>query len=145
MGEVRGCEFPDGLLYEVASNIWVRPEGAGEITLGMTSYGCCLAGPLVAFTPRRVGKEIRQGRSCATVESGKWVGPIITPVSGVILAVNETLYDEPRLINRDPYGAGWLVRLRVGAWERESRALLDAATALREFETRMNEDGFEGC
>ena len=145
MGAVRGCEIPEGLLYDVETNIWVRPEADGTITLGMTSYGCCLAGPLVAYTPRRVGNEVRQGRTCATVESGKWVGPVIAPVNGVITAVNEALREAPGTINQDPYGAGWLVRLQPYRWARESGHLIPWDAALQAFERRMAEDGFEGC
>jgi len=145
MTTVRGCDIPEALFYDVESNIWARPETDGTVTVGMTSYGCCLAGPLVAFTPRRVGKEIRRGRSCATVESGKWVGPINAPVGGEIVAINELLLDSPGTINRDPYASGWLLRLRPTDWAVESTALLTGAAALTEFGRRMEEDGFDGC
>lgn len=145
MSRVRGCELPDDLFYNVDNNVWGRREADGDVIVGMTSYACCLAGQLAAFTPKKVGKEIRQNRSCATVESGKWVGPVNAPVGGEIVAVNEALFDHPGLINQDPYGQGWLLKIRPSDWDADARALLSGAAAIGEFERRMEEDGFDGC
>ena len=75
MPVVRGCDLPDDLLYDVNNNLWYRDEGDGTLTVGMTMVATAMAGPLVAFTGKRVGRKIAEGKSCATVESGKWVGP----------------------------------------------------------------------
>ncbi len=145
MSTVRGCELPENLLYDVDSNVWARREADGNVVVGMTSYACSLSGVIVAFTPRRLGKEVKRGKSCATVESGKWVGPVKAPVSGEMVAANPEVAAEPGLINDDPYGAGWLVKIRPVDWDGESVALLKGPEALVLFEQRMEADGFGGC
>lgn len=145
MATVRGCSFPDGLFYNVEDNVWARHEADGSVTVGMTSYGCSLSGEIVAFTPRKVGREVEQGKSVATVESGKWVGPVKAPVGGEITAVNEALHANPGLINADPYGEGWLVRLRPSAWELESDSLVTGPEMAAAFEAKMEAEGFAGC
>ena len=110
--EIRGYRFPSGLLYDVANHCWYRHEPDGTITLGMTEVAVTLSGPILAYTPKRVGLVLETGRSCAVIESGKWVGPVRVAFAGVVVAVNEPLIAEPMLANRDPYGAGWIIRGR---------------------------------
>ena len=74
MGAVRGCNLPDDLLYNVESNIRTRREADGNVTIGLTAYACSLAGGVVSYTPKKIGKAVEKDKSCATVESGKWVG-----------------------------------------------------------------------
>jgi glycine cleavage system H protein len=71
-----------------------------------------------------VGVTVKKGRNIATVESGKWVGAVPAPVSGEIVAVNDALAASPGLINSDPYGAGWVVRLRPSDWEADAADLV---------------------
>lgn len=145
MATVRGCNFPDDLYYNVENNVWARREADGTLTLGMTSYACSLAGEIVSYTPKKVGKEIEQNKSVATVESGKWVGPVKAPVAGEIVEINEAVGARPGSINADPYGAGWLVRLKPANWDGESGALVTGAAAAAAIEAKMNADGFGGC
>lgn len=145
MGSVRGCNVPEDLLYNIDSNVWARPGTDGVVTLGLTAYACALAGEIVAFTPKKIGKEIAQDKSCATVESGKWVGPVKMPVTGTLFAVNNALHAKPDLINKDPYGDGWIVRIRPTDWAREARGLKTGADALAAFEAKMQAEGFKGC
>jgi glycine cleavage system H protein len=145
MGIVRGCEMPDGLYYNVESNVWARLETDGSVTVGMTSYGCSLSGTIVSYTPKKVGKEVKRDKSCATVESGKWVGPVKAPVGGGIIAINPEVSANPGLINEDPYGAGWLVRIMAFDWVGDSTFLLTGAAALDAFAEKMEYEGFGGC
>ncbi|KPK37734.1 MAG: glycine cleavage system protein H [Gammaproteobacteria bacterium SG8_47] len=145
MGHVRGCLFPDDLFYDVEANVWVRPEDDHSITVGMTSYACALSGPLISYTPKKAGKSVKREKSCVTVESGKWVGPVKAPVNGSVLEVNAVLFDTPGLINDDPYGEGWLIRLQPDDWQGELALLKTGAAAAAAFEDKMAEDGFEGC
>lgn len=108
---IRGYGFPAGLLYDVANHCWYRPEADGSVTLGMDAVAVALAGEILAYTPKRVGLEVEAGRSCAVIESGKWVGPVRCVVAGAMMAVNEALMARPSLANRDPYGAGWIARV----------------------------------
>jgi glycine cleavage system H protein len=145
MGAVRGCDIPEDLLYNIESNVWVRKEADGTATVGLTSYACSLAGQIVSYTPKKVGKSVKQDKSCATVESGKWVGPAKTPVGGEVVATNDAVTAKPGLINEDPYGEGWLVRIQPDDWDGESSGLKTGADALAAFEAKMDADGFGGC
>ena len=85
MAEVRGCQLPDDLLYDVGNHIWFKELDDGKVRLGMTTVATAMAGQLVAFTPKKVGRDVQAGKSCATVESGKWVGPAKSAAAGVIV------------------------------------------------------------
>lgn len=145
MGAVRGCNIPEDLYYNVENNVWARREDDGTVTVGMTSYACSLAGQIVSYTPKKVGKDVKQDKSCATVESGKWVGPVKAPVAGEVTAINDAVSANPGLINQDPYGDGWLVKMKAGDWDGESGALVTGGGALSAFESKMEADGFGGC
>lgn len=145
MATVRGCNLPDDLYYNVENNVWARREADGTLTVGMTAYACSLAGEIVSYTPKKVGKEIDQGKSVTTVESGKWVGPVKAPVTGEILATNEAVSAKPGTINADPYGNGWLVKMKPSNWDGESGSLVTGGAVAGAFEAKMNAEGFGGC
>ena len=145
MGAVRGCEIPEDLHYNIENNVWVRREDDGTVAVGMTSYAANLAGEIVSYTPKKVGKAVKQDKSCATVESGKWVGPVKTPVGGEVTETNEAVAGNPGLINKDPYGDGWLVKIKPDDWDGESGDLKTGQDALSGFEAKMEADGFGGC
>lgn len=106
MPVVKGCNLPDDLYYDVDNNIWFRDMGDGTVKLGMTAVATAMAGQLVAFTPKKAGKAIDAGKSCATIESGKWVGPAKSAAGGEVVQVNAALVDNPKLANEDPYDKG---------------------------------------
>ena len=111
----------EGLLYDVGLNVWVRLEG-GQATLGMTDVAQTMGGRMVQLTWRRTGRVYERGRSLATIESAKWVGPFPTPLTGELIGINETAFvDDIAVANRDPYGAGWIARVRP-TWLEEERA-----------------------
>jgi glycine cleavage system H protein len=145
MGMVRGCNFPDELGYNVENNVWARRESDGTVTVGMTSYACSLSGEIVACTPKKTGKSVEKDKSCATVESGKWVGPVKSPVAGEIVAVNDIAQAKPSTINQDPYGQGWVVRLKPSNPDVELAALKTGAAAHAAYEEKMAADQFTGC
>lgn len=145
MASVRGCNFPDEFYYNVENNVWARRESDGSVSVGMTAYGCALAGEIVSCLAKKAGKEIEQNKSVATVESGKWVGPIKAPVGGVITAVNEALEISPNLMNADPYGEGWVVRMQPTDWDSESAVLTTGEALAQAFEAKMAAEGFGGC
>jgi len=120
--------YPDELLYHPEHD-WARVED-GEATFGITWFAQDSLGDVVFFDPPEVGTEIRKDDAYAEVESVKAVSDVIAPLSGEITAVNEALADKPGAVNEDPYGEGWMVRVRVAdPGERES--LLDAAAYQR--------------
>lgn len=145
MASVRGCEIPEDLLYNIENNVWIRRESDGSATVGLTSFACSLAGQIVSYTPKKAGKSVKKDKSCATVESGKWVGPAKTPVTGDVVATNEAVAANPGLINSDPYGEGWLVRIQPEDWDGETGSLKTGGDALSAFEAKMAADGFGGC
>ncbi len=145
MGTVRGCDFPEDLYYNVENNVWARRENDGTATIGLTAYAASLAGEVVSYTPKKVGKDVKKDKSCATVESGKWVGPAKVPVAGEVVEINGALVSKPSLINEDPYGAGWLIKIKPVDWDTDSGDLKTGADALAAFEVKMESEGFGSC
>ena len=115
--------YPDDLLYH-AEHDWARIEG-DEATLGITWFAQDALGELVHFEPPDDGASIAKDGIYGEVESVKAVSDIIAPLSGEILEVNEKVVEAPETVNGDPYGEGWLVRIRV-ADPSEGESLLDA-------------------
>jgi len=142
---VRGCNLPDDLLYDVDNHTWFKELDDGTVRLGMTTIATALAGRLVAVTPKKVGRSVDAGKSCATVESGKWVGPAKSAAGGSILAVNDKLVETPTLANDDPYGAGWLVILKPDNWAAVKPSLVPGTQVAAKYEAKMAADGFAGC
>lgn len=145
MPDVRGCHLPDELLYDVENHIWFKELDDGTVKIGMTTVATAMAGQLVAFTPKKVGRGVQAGKSCATVESGKWVGPAKSAAGGEIVAVNDDLVAKPALANEDPYGAGWLVILKPEDWATAKATLTPGAQVAAKYEAKMAADGFAGC
>jgi glycine cleavage system H protein len=145
MADVRGCHLPDDLLYDVENHIWFREQDDGNVKLGMTTVATAMAGQLVAFTPKKVGRSVQAGKSCATVESGKWVGPAKSAAAGEIVAVNEDLVSKPTLANEDPYAAGWLVIIKPEDWAAAKATLVPGSAVATPYEAKMAADGFAGC
>jgi glycine cleavage system H protein len=108
---VADAEYPDELIYH-AEHDWARVEG-DRATFGITWYAQDSLGEVVFFDPPEVGAIVAKDSSYAEVESVKAVSDVIAPLSGEILEVNESLGEAPERINEDPYGEGWLVRVRL--------------------------------
>ena len=103
--------YPDELKYHPEHD-WARIEG-DEATFGITWYAQDALGEVVFFEPPEVGSEISKDQPYAEVESVKAVSDVYAPLSGEVTAVNEALTDNPEQINEDPYGEGWLVKVRL--------------------------------
>lgn len=145
MANVRGCDLPDDLLYDVENHIWFTEVGDGTVKMGMTTVATALAGQLVAFTPKKVGREVKAGKSCGTVESGKWVGPAKSAAGGEVIEVNTALVEKPDMANSDPYGAGWMVILKPDDWASVKPTLTPGTAVNAPYEAKMDADGFAGC
>ncbi len=144
MPNVRGCHLPDDLLYDVENHIWYQEQPDGNIKLGMTTVATAMAGQLVAFTPKKVGRSVDAGKSCATVESGKWVGPAKSAVAGSVVEVNEAMVGKPSMANEDPYAA-WMVVLKPTDWATVKATLTPGSQVAPKYEAKMAADGFSGC
>jgi glycine cleavage system H protein len=119
------ASYPEDLLYH-AEHDWARVDGE-QATLGITWYAQDALGEVVFFEPPAVGTSVSKDEPYAEVESVKAVSDVIAPLSGEIVAVNEALAEDPHAINEDPYGEGWLVRVRLSD-PGERDGLLDAAS-----------------
>jgi glycine cleavage system H protein len=115
--------YPDDLLYHEEHD-WARIEG-DTATFGVTWFAQDALGEVVFFDPPDVGSTVTAGESYAEVESVKAVSDVIAPLSGEIVEVNVALGDTPDAINNDPYGEGWMVKVRLSD-EAEKDQLLDA-------------------
>jgi glycine cleavage system H protein len=118
------ANYPEDLRYH-AEHDWARIDAA-EATLGITWYAQDALGEVVFFEPPAVGTTVRKDEPYAEVESVKAVSDVIAPLSGEVTAVNDALSDSPEVINADPYGDGWLVRIRMSD-PSEGDALMDAS------------------
>lgn len=112
MVEYRGCILPEDLFYDL-DYVWFRREADGLITVGVTDPAQTMGGRMQAAHIKKPGTEIRAGRHVATLESGKWVGGVPIPFAAIVAARNEAVLAEPHLLNVDPYGQGWIARLRA--------------------------------
>jgi glycine cleavage system H protein len=116
---------PNTLKY-TKSHEWVRRESDGTLTVGITDHAQELLGDLVYVELPQPGAKVGAGKECAVVESVKAASDVYTPVSGEVIEINGTLGDTPETINKDPYGAGWMFKIRPSS-PAEIDALLDAA------------------
>ena len=144
MAHVRGCEFPDHLLYDVPNLIWYEPLPDGTIRVGLTPVATALSGQMLGFTPKRAGKEFEKGRTFATIESGKWVGPARAAFDGTVVTFNESLMNRPTIANEDCYGAGWMLTAQAAApdWR---QGLVTGSEIAPAFEAWMTAENFAGC
>ncbi|MGD0714032.1 MAG: glycine cleavage system protein GcvH [Gaiellaceae bacterium] len=116
--------YPDDLKYH-REHDWARVEG-DEAVLGVTWFAADSLGELVHFEPPAVGATVTKDESYGEVESVKAVSDLVAPVSGEVLAVNQAVIDAPETVNEDPYGEGWLIRIRLSD-PSEVDSLLDVA------------------
>lgn len=116
--------YPDGLLYHPEHD-WAKIEG-DVATFGVTWFAQDALGEVVFFEAPEVGATVTMGESYAEVESVKAVSEVISPLSGEIIEVNAKLEDEPDVINVDPYGEGWMVKVRLSD-PAQAGELIDAA------------------
>ncbi len=107
------------------SHEWVRAEGDGTYTIGISEHAQELLGDMVFVELPEVGDEVNAGEDCAVAESVKAASDVYSPLTGEIVAVNEELEDSPEQVNSDPYGDGWLFRVKASD-ESELAELLDA-------------------
>ncbi len=116
-------EIPADLRY-TKSHEWVRALPDGSVEIGITDHAQAALGDLVFVEVPEAGRQLKMGDACAVVESVKAASDVYSPLAGVVVAGNAALATEPELINQDPYGKGWIMRLKPAA---SASAPLDAA------------------
>lgn len=145
MSNVRGCNLPDDLFYLIEKHVWAKPMGGGVIRVGITAVAAKMSGgKLAAVTvkAKNIGQEVKQGKSVATVESSKFVGPVPAPVTGVLLRANEKLSSDPNLAATDPYGEGWVAEMQAADWDTEKANLATGAAGLAAYQAKLEADNF---
>ena len=115
MARVQEHDFPEHLLYDVENQIWYAPLPDGMLRVGFTSWAAALMGEILVFTPKRLNHTFEKNRWFAMVEGGKWVGAARAGFDGIVVAQNDALIDKPELLNRDPFGDGWMLIVRPTA------------------------------
>jgi glycine cleavage system H protein len=110
MVKIDGNDFPEDLYYH-KDHMWVKVEG-GNVRVGYNDWAQQAAGKLVNISTRKVGRSAKAGKTLGTVESGKWVGPLRTPLSGEVVELNAEVQKNPSIINEDPYNRGWIAVLK---------------------------------
>jgi glycine cleavage system H protein len=134
-----GCDIPEDFYFDLERDVWIRFEGDLAV-LGMTDVAQTRGGKLVNIAFKKPGKVIPRGKSAATIESAKWVGPFPMPFSGEIVETNEAGFKRDILLaNKDPYGAGWLVKVRPTNLDAERAHLLTGAAAAAAYQRKIEE------
>ncbi|MDI6849693.1 MAG: glycine cleavage system protein H [Candidatus Saccharicenans sp.] len=144
MAIIRGCNLPEDLFYYPEKHLWLKPLGGNLFRVGLTPMAGKLSGGklnAVTIRSKNMGNEVQQGKSLATLESSKYVGPVPAPITGIVRSVNERLASEPNLVISDPYGEGWVVEMEATRWEEEKAALLTGPEGLAEYQKKLEAAG----
>jgi len=107
-------DLPGDLLY-TKEHEWLRKEDDGSVTIGVTDHAQAALGDMVYVELPEIDQDVEENGEMAVVESVKAASDVYSPVAGSVVAVNEALADEPEIVNSDPYGDGWIVRLQPSA------------------------------
>lgn len=130
MADIKGYEMPDELYFH-QDHSWARVEG-DKITVGMSDFFQKEAGDIVFIDMPEEEDEVEQGEVCGKIQSRKWIGKLVAPVSGEIVEINEDLEDDTSLINSDPYEEGWILKMEASDIDSELESLMQG-DALVEF------------
>jgi len=125
-------ELPAGFWLWAEDQTWALPLPDGHVRIGITALGLKASGEIYMCRPKPVGSEVEQGRSIGVVELSKSIVAVKSPLSGVVVKVNEALEDKPELVHQSPYDAGWLVELAPSNLEAEKARLAIGEAAIRE-------------
>lgn len=141
MSEVNGCNIPEDLYYWPEKHIWALPDEGGLVTVGVTDVAQSLAKTIISVLPKSAGRPAKKGRSLGTIESSKWVGPVTSPITGEIVENNPALQSTPSIINSDPYGEGWYVKIQAEDWEGESADLVTGSEGVAAYQAFLDAEG----
>ncbi len=134
-----GCDIPEDLHYHSEFDAWVRFAEDDTATLGMVDVAQTAAGKLLYIKFKPIGKTIKMGRSAATIESSKWVGPFRMPFEAEIIATNyKTFLKDVLIANKDPYGDGWLIKVRILQPQTACDNLITGSEAVEHYKQRID-------
>lgn len=123
MVKVEGYDIPDELYYH-NDHAWVKVEADKTVRVGMDDFYQKSAGDTTYIDLPFEGDEIEQGETCGKIQSAKWVGKFVSPISGEILEVNEELEDDCTLINKSPYDKGWIMKVKPSNLDDDKKNLV---------------------
>ncbi len=136
--QVLYCEFPDDSYFDVEKDVWLRPTSADTARIGITTVLSFLAGHIQKIKLRTENEKVEAGQSVGTIESGKYFGAIRSPISGKLVRFNSRVEAEPRIVNDDPYGDGWIADIQD--FDQNALAgLLKGNAASKKLESRIKE------
>lgn len=143
--KINGCVILKDLHYNVDNNTWVRVIDDHTVAVGMTDVAQNLAGPLLHAKTKKVGTSRALGKPIATVESGKYVGPVKSPVTGEISKINDSLASDAGLINRSPYNNGWIVEMKADNLSEELKNMVSGDEAVAAYKEKIERDKIQAC
>ena len=135
--KIEECDFPDDLLYDVERNLWVRTEN-GTARIGVSTILVWISGVLSSVTLKPTGSQVSLGQVIGSVEGPRHFDVVRTPISGTIVSTNSLLPNEPRILTKDPYGAGWIAEIRPSK-RSELNQLIGLPAAKDPLRNRVNE------
>ncbi|MEM0075819.1 MAG: hypothetical protein QXT39_06700 [Conexivisphaerales archaeon] len=138
--EIGGCCFPDDRLYDSEGLTWVSILD-NSFTIGITQLQAFIIGKLTSIVAKQQGAEVSKGGSIAFIETRKYAGNIRTPLSCVVEQINSEVLKDPSLANRDPYGRGWIAKLRLANLEGERKGLSHSSEIYDDVEKVIQESG----
>lgn len=130
--EVQGYNMPEDLYYH-KENSWAKVESDGTVRVGMDDFYQKQAGDTTYVDLPFEGDTVSQGETCGKIQSSKWVGKLVSPISGEIVEVNSELENDCRRINKDPYNSGWIMRIKPSDMETELKNLAHGPDAVTKF------------
>lgn len=130
--KVGAWNFPEELLYD-DHHQWLKREG-NKITIGLSDYGQYTRGDILYLSLPTLGTQLKAGEAVGSLETGKWVGRFYAPQTGEICAVNAEVQENSRLINEDPYGRGWLFKIKTASSDMQSLMTADQLKSWLELE-----------
>jgi len=144
MATINGCNLPEDLYYNIEKHTWAKPMDGNTVRIGMTTVAAKLSGGNltgVTVSKRKIGKELKKGKSVAMVESSKFVGPVPAPVQGTLVRGNDKVAEDPSIAVSDPYGEGWIAEMEATDWETDKASLVTGADGLETYKAKLEEEG----
>ncbi len=130
--DIQGYDMPEDLYFH-EENSWAKVESDGSVRVGMDDFYQKQAGDTTYIDLPFEGDSVSQGETCGKIQSSKWVGKLVSPISGEIVEVNSELENDCRLINKDSYGAGWIMRIKPSNLDEELKKLAHGSDAVKKF------------
>jgi glycine cleavage system H protein len=134
--KIRGCLFADNVLYDTEKDVWVRPEGDLAV-IGVDTARAWLSGVYTSVSFKEPGVTVERGKTLGATEGPRHFDVVRSPLTGVVVEVNSALKTTPKLLNSDPYGKGWFIKIRPSRFDEEKKALKGVGAATAALEQRI--------